>query len=158
MKKIDGHFRHHNFHDAFAVAGAGDAAGFRVGITAAADERRIADASRKFTASAASGSARCEISVAIYCHGAYRAVFVADVMFGGVRIFEASAPGHAFALIHEFFRGAKRYTIFLGEFFRASSNEHHVFTFFEDGAGKSGLDCARVRQRRLRLLSATRRP
>src|SRR5271156_5552653 len=137
VKKIDGHLRHHNFHDAFAVSGAGDAASFRVGITAAADERRIADASREFTASAASGGARGEISVAIDCHGAYRTVFVADVMFSGMRIFEAPAPGHAFALVHEFFGGAHRYTVFVGEFFRAGSNEHHVFTFFQDAARKA---------------------
>jgi hypothetical protein len=75
--------------------------------------------------------------VAIDCHGAYGTVFVTDMVFSGMRIFEASAPGHAFALIHEFFGGAERYTVFLGEFFRARSNEHHVFTFFQDAAGKA---------------------
>src|SRR5207253_545268 len=38
-KKIDGGFGQDDFHNGFAVAGAGDAAGFGVGITAAADER-----------------------------------------------------------------------------------------------------------------------
>jgi hypothetical protein len=39
MKKINGHFGHHNFHDALAVTGAGDAACFGIRIAAAADER-----------------------------------------------------------------------------------------------------------------------
>ena len=39
MQKIGGHFGHDNFHDAFAVAGAGNSAGFRVGIAAATDQR-----------------------------------------------------------------------------------------------------------------------
>ena len=38
-QQVGGHFRHHDFHDAFAVAGAGDAAGLCVGVAAAADER-----------------------------------------------------------------------------------------------------------------------
>jgi hypothetical protein len=84
VKKIDGHLRHHNFHDAFAVAGAGNAAGFSVGITAAADERGIADTSWEFAASATRGSAGGEIPVAVYRYSADRTVFVADVMFSGM--------------------------------------------------------------------------
>ena len=38
-KKIDGGFGQDDLHDGFAVAGAGDAAGFGVGVAAAADER-----------------------------------------------------------------------------------------------------------------------
>src|SRR5206468_12820524 len=52
-KKIDGGFGEDHFHDGFAVTGAGDAASFGVGIAAAADERRIADAAGKFAASSA---------------------------------------------------------------------------------------------------------
>jgi len=137
VKKIDGHFRHHNFHDAFAVAGARDAAGFGVGITAAADERRIAHASRKFTASAASGGARCKISMAIDCDGADGTLLVANVVFGGVRIFETPAPGGTFALVHKIFGRAERHIVFQGEFFRAGADKHHVFTFFEDAARKT---------------------
>ena len=47
LQKIRRHFRHHDFHDAFAVAGAGNAARFGIGVTTAADQRRIADASRE---------------------------------------------------------------------------------------------------------------
>ena len=43
-KKIDRHFGHDDFHDALAVAGAGNTANGGVGIAAATNERRIADA------------------------------------------------------------------------------------------------------------------
>src|SRR5580700_2438042 len=84
LQEIRGHFGHYDFHDAFAVAGAGNAAGFGVRVAAAADERGIADASGKFAAGAAGGSASDEMSVPIESDGADRAGFVADVMFGGV--------------------------------------------------------------------------
>ena len=38
VQQIGRHFGHHNFHDAFAVASAGNAAGLGVGITPATDE------------------------------------------------------------------------------------------------------------------------
>src|ERR1700733_6767276 len=81
VKKVDGHFRHHNFHDAFAVAGAGDPPRLEVSITAAADEGGVADASGELAAGAPCRGACGEISMAISRDSAYRAVFVADVMF-----------------------------------------------------------------------------
>src|SRR5271156_619832 len=93
VQKIGGHFGHHNFHYAFARAGAGDAACFCVGVAAAADERRIADATGKFAAGAAGGSSGEEMSVFVESDGADGAGFVAEVMFGGVGIAEAAAPG-----------------------------------------------------------------
>jgi len=38
VQQIGGHFGHHNFHDAFAVAGAGNAAGVGIGVAAAANQ------------------------------------------------------------------------------------------------------------------------
>ena len=56
-QQIHSHFGHHDFHDAFAVAGAGNTARFGIRVTSAADQRRIADTSGKFAAGAAGGSA-----------------------------------------------------------------------------------------------------
>src|SRR5713226_2441526 len=64
-EKIDGGFGQDDFHDGFAVAGAGDAADFGVSVAAAADERGIADAAGKFAACAAGGSGGEEVSVRI---------------------------------------------------------------------------------------------
>jgi hypothetical protein len=134
VQKIGGHFGHHNFHNAFAVAGAGDSAGFRVGVAAAADERRIADAAGKFAAGAAGGSSGEKMSVLVERHSADGAGFVAQMMFGGVRIAEAAAPGDAFAFVDQVFGRAEREAVFLGEFFRAGSDEHHVLAVFEHAA------------------------
>jgi hypothetical protein len=132
LKQVRGHFGHYDFHDAFAVASAGDAAGFGVGVAAAADERGVADASGKFAAGAAGGRAGDEMSVLIESHGADGAGFVADVMFGGVRIFQATTPGGAFAFVDEFFGRAERDTVFDGEFFGAGCDDHHVLGMFEN--------------------------
>jgi len=134
VEEIGGHFGHHNSHDAFAVAGAGDAAGFRVGIAAASDQRRIADAAGKFAAGAARGRAREERAVFVESHSADGAGFVAEMMFGSVRIAEAAAPGDAFAFVDQVFRRAERDAVFLGEFFRAGGDEHHVLAVFEHAA------------------------
>src|SRR5580658_9122712 len=55
LQQIGGHFGHYDFHDAFAVACAGDTARFGVCVAAAADARGIADAPGKFAAGAAGG-------------------------------------------------------------------------------------------------------
>ena len=132
LQQIGGHFGHYDFHDAFAVACAGNAAGFGVGVAAAADERGIADASGKFAAGAAGGSAGDKMSVLIESDGADGAGFVADMMFGGVRILEAAGPGDAFAFVDEVFGRAERDAVFGGEFFGACRDDHHVFGMFEN--------------------------
>ena len=137
VKKIDGHFGHHNFHDAFTVSGAGHAAGFGVSVTATANERRVADASGEFAARAAGGSSRGETSVAIDCDSAHRSVLVADMMLGCVRIFQASAPGRTFTLVYKFLGSTERYAIFRRELFRTRARKHHVFTFIQHAAGKA---------------------
>src|SRR5712664_2791265 len=79
-KKIHGRLGHHDFHDGFAVAGAGNAAGFGVGIAAAADERRIADAARQLATSSARGSGGEEVALAIDGDGADRSLLVPAMM------------------------------------------------------------------------------
>jgi len=132
LQEIRGHFGHYDFHYSFAVACAGDAAGFGIRVAAAADERGIADASRKFAAGAAGGGAGDEMSVLIESDGADRAGFVAYVMFGGVRIFEAAAPGDALAFVDEVFGSAQRDAAFDGKFFGAGRDDHHVLGMFEN--------------------------
>src|SRR6266566_4130524 len=83
-QEVDGSFGHHDFHDGFAVAGTGDPAGFGIGVTATADQRGIADASRKFAASAAGGSRCKQISFPIDGHGSYGSLFVTAMMLGRV--------------------------------------------------------------------------
>ena len=119
------------------MARAGDAAGFRVGIAAAADERRIADASGKFAASAAGGGAGDEVILLVESDGADGAEFVVQVMLGGVRIFEAAAPGGALAIDDEIFGSAEGDAVFGGEFFGAGADKHHVLAFLENGASQA---------------------
>ena len=69
---------------------AGDAAGIRIGIAAAADEWRIADAPGKFATGAAGGGAGDEVILLVEGNCADGAEFVVQVMLGGVGIFEAS--------------------------------------------------------------------
>ena len=107
LQKIRRHFRHHNFHDAFAVPGTRNAARFGIGVTSAADQRRITDASRKFAASAACRSAGGQMPVLIERHSADGARFVPHMMFRGVRILPATAPRHALAFVYQFFRRAE---------------------------------------------------
>ncbi len=136
-EQVGRHFCHHNFHDAFAVARAGDTAGICVGIAAAADERRIADAPGKFATGATGGGAGDELILFVEGNGADRAEFVVHVMLGRVRIFEATAPGGALAIDDEIFGRAERDSVFGGEFFGAGADEHHVLAFLEDGAGEA---------------------
>src|SRR5436309_11780773 len=92
-QEVDGSFGHHDFHDGFAVAGTGDPAGFGIGVTATADQRGIADASRKFAASAAGGSRCKQISFPIDGHGSYGSLFVTAMMLG--RVLVVSAPKYS---------------------------------------------------------------
>src|SRR5271168_2049184 len=77
-------FGHDNFHDGFAIAGAGDPASAGVGVAAAADQRRIAHAAGEFTASASRGRCGEEFSVGIERDRADRALFVAAMMGCGM--------------------------------------------------------------------------
>jgi hypothetical protein len=61
-------------------------------------------------------------------------LLMAAVMFGGVRILAAACPGFAFGGRDEFFRIAERYAVIVGELFGALGDEHHMRTFFKDGA------------------------
>ena len=119
VQKIRGHLGHHDFHDAFAVARAGDAPGFCIGVAAAADERRISDAPGKLAASAARGSSGDQVAVRIEGDGADRPGLVADVMLRGMGILEAAAPGGALTVEDQIFGFAQRDAVFGGEFFRA---------------------------------------
>src|ERR1700693_1623539 len=132
MKEVDGHFRHHNFHDALAVTCTGNAACFGVRIATATDKWGIAHAPRIFAASAAGRSAGDKISFAVDGDGAHGALFVAYVMFGCVRIFKATLPSDAFARVNEFFGRGERQSILYGKLFRAGGYQHHMFTYFEN--------------------------
>ncbi len=92
-QKIGSRFGKHHFHDGFTVAGRGNAACFGVGIAAAANERRIADAAWKFAAGAAGGCGGEEAAVYIHRDRPNSALFVAPVMLRGVGIFAAAKPG-----------------------------------------------------------------
>src|SRR6266568_865312 len=118
-KKIDGGFGHNNFHDGFAVARARHAASFGVGVAAAADERRIADAAGSF---ATSPSRRCggkEIARAVHGDGADGSLLVATVMRGGVLVRFALAPGFALGFADQIFRLAELDAPLFGEAFGA---------------------------------------
>src|SRR5580692_10963542 len=150
VQKVSGHLGHHNLHDPFAVASAGNAAGFCVGIAAAADERRIADAAGKFAAGAAGGSSGEKMAVLVESDGPDSARFVAEMMFGGMRIAEAAAPGDAFAFVDQVFGRTKFDAMFFGEFFGTCCDEHHVLAVFEHAAREAdgivnvfdGCDCS----------------
>src|SRR5207249_5995632 len=103
-KKIDGGFGEDHFHDGFAVIGAGDAASFGVGVAAAADERRIADAAGKFATSAAGGSGGEEMAGRVDGDGPNGSLFVATVMLRGVFVGFAFHPGLLFGFADHLFR------------------------------------------------------
>ncbi len=134
-EKIDGGFGHDDFHDGFAEAGAGDAARGDVGVTTAADERRIADATWKFATGAAGGGCGKEATVFIESYGADGSLGVAAMMFGGVFIFAAAQVGFPFSFADEFFGLAELDTFFFREFLGAFGDEHHVRAVLVDGAG-----------------------
>jgi hypothetical protein len=136
-EKIAGGFGENDSHDGFAVAGGGDRTRFGVGVAARADERGIADAAGKFAAGAASGSSGEEAAMVVEGDGADGALFVAAMMLGGVGVIAATLPGFALGGRDEFFRIAERNALGVGESFGAIGDEHHVGTFFEDGAGGS---------------------
>src|SRR5580692_309204 len=64
-QKVGGSFGHDDFHDGFTVSGGRDSAGFEIGVTAAADQRRIANAAGLFTAGASGRRGGEEVAVLI---------------------------------------------------------------------------------------------
>jgi hypothetical protein len=100
-QKLSGGFGHYNFHDGFTVAGAGDAAGSGIGIAAAADERRIADAAGELAAGASGGGGGEEFSVGIESYCADRALLVTAMVGCGVFVLAAMLPGFALGVADE---------------------------------------------------------
>jgi len=133
-QEVHGRFGKDNFHDGFAVPGAGDAAGFSVGIATAADERRIADTAGKFAAGAAGGSAGEEAALAIESDGADGAVLVAAVVGGGMFVAAAFLPGFALGGGDESGGVAQGDAVFAGVALGALGDEHHVRPVFEESA------------------------
>ena len=137
-QEITGGFGEDDFHDGFAETGGRDGTGFAIGVTAAADERRIADASGELAASAAGGSGGEEAAPVIEGDGADGALLVPTMMFCGVGVFAAALPRFAFGWGDELFGIAERNALAEGELLGAFRDEHHVGAFFEDSA--RGLD------------------
>ena len=133
-QKVNRRFCHHDFHDGFAVAGAGDASGFGIGVTATTDQRRITDAPGKFAARAAGRSSGKQVSVLIKGHGPHGALLMATVMRRGVLVFPAFEPGCALGLADQPFRIAQRDSVLYCETFRTFTDQHHVRAILEDGS------------------------
>lgn len=127
-------FGEEDFHDGFAVAGGRNGASFGVGITTAADERRIADTAGKFAAGAAGGSSGVQTALVVESDGADGALLVATMMFRSVRVLTTALPGFAFGGRDKLGGIAERNTLLMDEALRAGGNEHHVRAFFEDCA------------------------
>lgn len=135
-EEIDGYFGHDDLHDGFAVAGRGGASCFRVGVAAAADERRVADAAGKFATGAASGCSSEELAVAVDGYRADGTLLMAAVMLGGVLVLFTFHPSFPLGRTNEIFGIAKGNALFLGVALGALGNEHHVVAMFEDLAGE----------------------
>jgi hypothetical protein len=137
-KEIASSFGKDDFHDGLTETGGRDRAGFAIGVTAAADERRIADASGELAAGAAGRSGGEEAALVIERDGADGALLVPTMMFCSMGVFAAALPRFAFGGGDEFFGIAKRDALAEGELLGTFRDEHHVRAFFEDGA--RGLD------------------
>ena len=148
-KKIDGGLGQDDFHDGFAVARARNAAGFRVRIAAAADQRRIADAAGKLAAGSPRGSAGEEAPVGVDGNGADGSLLVAAMMLGGVFVGLAFHPGFPLGFADEFLRLAKLDALFFCKSFRAVGDEHHVRAVFQDSARELNgiLDAVQISRR-----------
>jgi len=133
-KEIHSRLGHHDFHDGFAVAGAGYAAGFGVGVAAAANERRIADAAGKLAARPAGGSGGKEAAFTIDGHGADGSLLMAAMMLGGVFVRFALHPGFLLGFADQFLRLAELDSVLFGEALRAFGDQHHMRTTLENFA------------------------
>src|SRR5260370_2045197 len=148
-KKIHGGFGEDDFHDGFAVAGAGSAAGLRVGKAAAADQRRIANASGKLAAGAASGGGGEAASVGISGRGANGSLLVAAVMLGGVFVGLALHPGFLLGFADQFLGLAWLEALFCWERFGAFGDQPHVRATLQDSARELNgiLDAVQIGRR-----------
>src|ERR1700759_2190009 len=63
----------------FAMPGAGDSAGFVIGISAGTYYRAVADAAKLFVGHTPGRRARSEVAMRIACHGAYGAKFMIGI-------------------------------------------------------------------------------
>src|SRR6266404_3183402 len=135
-KKIHSRLGHHDFHDGFAVAGAGNAAGFGVSVAAAANKRRIADAARQLATSSTCGSGGEEVAVAIDGDGADRSLLVPAMMLGGMFVRLALHPGFLLGFADQFLRLAKLDSVLFGETLGAFRDQHHVRTTLENLASE----------------------
>ena len=131
-QKVHGGFGHDDFHDGFAVAGAGDAASGGIGVAAATDERRIAHATGEFAAGAAGGGGCEELASRIERDGADSALLVAAMVGSGVFVLAAKEPGFAFGVSNEIRGIAQSDAAFFSEAFGALADEHHVRAVLED--------------------------
>ena len=135
-QEVDGSFGHHDFHDGFAVAGTGDAARFGIGITATADQRRIADAARKFAASATGGCGGEQISALVDGDRPDGPLLMSAMMPSGVLVSSALEPSLALGFADELLGFAKRNSLLRCEALRPFCHQHHVRTIVQDGSGK----------------------
>ena len=83
------------------------AASFAVGVTAAPNQRRVADAAGKLAASATSGSGGEEPAGAVHSHSAHRPLFVAAMVNGGVLVFAATQISRSFGFADKLRRVAQ---------------------------------------------------
>src|SRR5215471_8951466 len=120
-------------HDGFTIAGRRDRASFGVGVAAAADQRRIANAAGEFAAGAAGRRGGEKSTLVIESDGADGALFVPAVMLGGVRVDAATLPGLVFSGRDEFRGITKGKSLIKSEFLRAFADEHHVRGFLKNG-------------------------
>ena len=138
---------HHDLHDGLAVAGAGNRACFGVGIAAAADQRRIADATGKLAAGSSGRGSGEEPAIFVHGYGTDSALLMSAVKRGGVPVDFAAGPSLAFGFGDEFFGCAQGYALFVSEALGAIRDEHHVWATFKNLAGEAD-GIADVLQRR----------
>src|SRR5579863_1079012 len=129
-EQIGGGLGHNDFHNGFAVAGAGDAARSSVGVATAADKRRVTDAAGMFAAGAAGGGGGEEAAGTIDGDSTDSALFVAAMMFGSMFIFAAVEKRVPFGFADEFFRFTEGETIFLCKALGTIGDKHHVRRMF----------------------------
>lgn len=169
-QEIDRHFGHHDLHDSFAVSRAGNAAEFRVGIAAAADEWGVSEAARVLAAGPTGRRSGENTTPGIDGDGSDSALSVACMVLGGVRVRAAKPPSIALLGRNQVLGIAEKHAVFLRELLRSLADEQNVFTFFEnaacqtngiadtlDRADRTGFERGTVHQDRVQLNSSVQR-
>ena len=105
-EKIGGSFCHDDFHDGLSETSRRDPAGIGICITAATNQRRIAQAARQFTAGAAGRGGSEEPAIGIEGHRTDGSLVMAPVMARSVRIPAAAEPCFLFSGRNQFMRVA----------------------------------------------------